>query len=89
MTTLELDRATVRLDGRTVLDEVSLRLRASDLIAVLGPNGAGKTTLVRSALGLVEPASGRITLDGAPVRSLPGRVRASKLAWLPAGGSSC
>ena len=86
MTVLELDRVTVKVPGRVLLDDVSLRLGASDLIAVLGPNGAGKTTLVRSALGLVEPALGRVTLDGVPVASLPGRERAAKLAWLPQRG---
>jgi iron complex transport system ATP-binding protein len=83
---LELDRVTVKVTGRTVLDDVSLRLTASDFIAVVGPNGAGKTMLLRSALGLVKPASGRITIDGFPVGSLPGRVRAAKLAWLPQRG---
>jgi iron complex transport system ATP-binding protein len=86
MTTLELDHVTVEISGRAVLEDVSLRLGASDFIVVLGPNGAGKTTLVRSALGLVKPAGGQLTLDGAPVASLPARVRAAKIAWLPQRG---
>ena len=75
----------VRLDGRTVVDRVSLTVRAGELVALVGPNGAGKSTLLRALAGLIGPDAGRVTLDGAPVASLAPRLRARRIAWLEQG----
>lgn len=75
----------VRLDGRTVLDGVSLALGPGALVALVGPNGAGKSTLLRALAGLVPPAAGQVTLHGAPLAALAPRVRARRVAWLEQG----
>ncbi|HXZ08168.1 MAG TPA: ABC transporter ATP-binding protein [Paraburkholderia sp.] len=64
---LELDRVTLELGGRTILDDTSLVLNQNEFIGVLGPNGAGKTTLMRAVLGLVPAAGGAIRVLGQPV----------------------
>ena len=87
MTSLELLNVSVRARGKTLLQDVSLRLQQGEFVALLGPNGAGKTTLLRAALGLL-PAEGSVLLDGQPVREMPGRERAAKLAWLPQQGQA-
>ncbi|WP_305080542.1 ATP-binding cassette domain-containing protein [Microbulbifer guangxiensis] len=46
--------------GRTLLHDISLQLRAREIVTVIGPNGAGKTTLLRLLLGLNRPTAGRI-----------------------------
>src|SRR5262245_47912340 len=46
------------------LDEVSIRLRAGEAVAILGANGAGKTTLLNSIAGLVRPTAGSIRFEG-------------------------
>ena len=46
------------------LDDVSIRLRAGEAVAILGANGAGKTRLLNAIAGLVRPTSGSITIDG-------------------------
>ena len=48
---VELERASVTLDGKPVLREVTLTLRAGDCWAVLGANGSGKSTLLRLLRG--------------------------------------
>lgn len=53
-----------RYRDRTVLDDVSLHVRAGDCYGLLGHNGAGKTTAMRIALGLVRPDAGRVLVEG-------------------------
>lgn len=57
-----------RHPGREVLRGVDLDVAAADRLAVLGANGSGKSTLLRLLAGAIDPAAGRLTLDGAPYR---------------------
>ncbi len=59
----------------TALKDVSIELRAGELLALLGPNGAGKTTLVRILLGLAKTDGGGVSVFGADPRSLAVRSR--------------
>jgi len=69
MNVVELEHATLRIGGRTVLADASFAIRAGEFIGVLGPNGAGKTTLMRAILGLLPPSNGAIRVFGhAPQR---------------------
>jgi len=47
-----------------VLSDVSFAVRPGEHLAITGPSGGGKTTLLKIALGLVEPSSGRVLVDG-------------------------
>lgn len=60
----EIDHVTVALGGRTVLEDISLRIEQGEFVAVLGSNGAGKSTLLRTLLGLVRPVSGTVLVGG-------------------------
>ncbi len=66
---LVVDRLSVTLGGRPVLDGLSLSADAGRLTAVLGPNGAGKTTLIRCCTGLLPADSGALTVLGRPAGS--------------------
>ena len=59
-----------------VVDQVSVRVDRGQIVGLLGPNGAGKTTTFHMILGLVRPASGRISLDGRDITHLPVYKRA-------------
>jgi ABC-type multidrug transport system fused ATPase/permease subunit len=56
--------------GRPALADVSFDAPAGSVIAIVGATGAGKTTLMSLALRLADPQAGRITVDGADLRSL-------------------
>jgi zinc/manganese transport system ATP-binding protein len=60
---LRLDGVSVRLGGRSILDEVSFELREGEFTGLIGSNGAGKTTLFRVILGLQQPLAGSLTGD--------------------------
>jgi putative ABC transport system ATP-binding protein len=66
---LALDNVSVVRDGRAVLDGVTAQLHRGRCTAVAGPSGAGKSTLLRLLDRLIEPSSGRVLLDGAPLRT--------------------
>ena len=66
---LAYEQVAIDLGERRVLDGVSAAFGSREIVAVLGPNGSGKTTMLRAAMRLVEPASGRILIDGEPARS--------------------
>ncbi|AQW47459.1 ABC transporter ATP-binding protein [Streptomyces violaceusniger] len=51
----------------TALGQVSLDIGDREFVAVVGPSGCGKSTLLCMVAGLVEPTSGTVTVDGAPV----------------------
>ena len=52
---LEADTLTKRYRNRSVVNEVSLRVQAGEVVGLLGPNGAGKTTMFYMMAGLVRP----------------------------------
>src|SRR5437016_4438167 len=55
-----------------VVDNVTLRVAAGELVSLLGPSGCGKTTTLRMIAGLEAPDRGRIRIDGVEVDG-PGR----------------
>ena len=61
---------------RKVVNDVALRLQQGEIVGLLGPNGAGKTTTFYMIVGLIQPLSGRIVLDGADVTKMPMYKRA-------------
>ncbi len=55
----------------SVLHGISLTVGQGELVALIGANGAGKTTLLKTLAGVLVPAQGRITLDGAEIGGRP------------------
>ena len=72
---LKLERVSVRLGERMVLEHVSLDLRQGEIVTVIGPNGAGKSTLIRAAIGLIAPIAGIVTrAPGLRIGYMPQRL---------------
>ena len=79
-----VDGIAKRYDKRAVLNDVSLSVSRGEVVGLLGPNGAGKTTCFYSIMGLAQPDSGRIRLDGVDITKLPMYRRAALgLGYLP------
>ena len=84
MARLRTHELTKSYGGRTVVRGVSLDVGSGEVVGLLGPNGAGKTTTFYLVVGLTAPDSGRVTLDGEDVTSVPMYVRARKgIGYLP------
>jgi iron complex transport system ATP-binding protein len=79
---IALDDVSVTLDGRRVVEHVSLAVPAGEWLMLIGANGAGKTTLLRAVAGLVR-AEGRVVVGGDEVRRLRRRELARRLAVVP------
>lgn len=70
--------------GRQVVKQVSLDVRAGEVVGLLGPNGAGKTTIFDMMVGLCRPDSGDVLLDGQAITTLPMFQRARLgIGYLP------
>ena len=61
---LDIDSVSAHYDGRTALDEISMRVTAGQRIAVVGPNGAGKSTLFKVMAGIHRPTTGTVRIYG-------------------------
>ncbi|MFT2749136.1 ABC transporter ATP-binding protein [Clavibacter sp. Sh2036] len=64
---IELEGATVRLGGRTVLDDLSATFEAGRISIVLGPSGSGKSTILRVLAGLQRLTSGHVRVADEPI----------------------
>jgi branched-chain amino acid transport system ATP-binding protein len=67
---LDVHSVTVRFDGLTALDAVSLTAAPRQVTGIIGPNGAGKTTLLNVLCGFVRPDSGTVSLGGTELTGL-------------------
>jgi len=66
---LELRGIRYEIDGREILKGVNLEIKKGEKIAIVGKSGSGKTTLLRIILGLIEPSSGNVLINGKDLRS--------------------
>lgn len=69
--------------GNPVLQGLSLELEQGQIGIVLGKNGSGKTTLFKNILGIHNPQSGKIRLDGKNMQKMSRRERAQRIAYVP------
>jgi lipopolysaccharide export system ATP-binding protein len=81
---LSLQSLTKSYDGHKVVDDISMEVKSGEVVGLLGPNGAGKTSTFFMVLGLLQPDSGKIYLDGEDISLLPIYRRARLgLQYLP------
>src|SRR6266446_515297 len=84
MSSLRTIDLTKSYGGRTVVRGVNLDVASGEVVGLLGPNGAGKTTTFYMTVGLTQPDSGHVELDGHDVTDDPMYLRARKgIGYLP------
>lgn len=71
--------------NRLVLNQISFHVNRGEIFGILGPNGSGKTTLFNLILGILPIDSGKITINGEIINSLPIHVRCKnyKISYVP------
>ena len=70
-------------DGPLILDDVTIRARPGEFVAIAGESGAGKSTLFRLALGVDQPSSGSVYFDGRDLRRLNLKQLRRKIGVVP------
>ncbi|MGW8352910.1 thiol reductant ABC exporter subunit CydD [Streptomyces wedmorensis] len=83
---LELDRVTVRHEGRAEpsLDEATLTVEPGETVALVGPSGVGKSTLLDVVLGFAVPEEGgSVRVGGEDLAALDQEAWRSRIAWVP------
>jgi ABC-2 type transport system ATP-binding protein len=73
---------TRRFGARVAVEDVSLEVNASEIVALLGPNGAGKTTTMRMLAGLIAPTSGSVTIGGVRLTKATGSALRRRIGFL-------
>jgi len=69
-----------------ILHELSLDVRAGEIVSIIGPNGAGKSTAFKTVVGFLRPRHGRVLFNGEDITGLrPDLVLRRGLAYVPQG----
>jgi len=65
------------------IESVSLEIRRGERVGIVGPSGSGKSTLVRLLLGVLEPSSGQVLINGTPLEDLRKSDRCQRITYVP------
>ena len=81
---LEIENLTKRYGQHTVVDDLSFRCAAGEVLGFLGPNGAGKSTTMKMVTGFVPPSAGRVSVCGLDIDQASVEARRC-IGYLPEG----
>jgi ABC-type multidrug transport system ATPase subunit len=76
MPVLRMEGLGRRFGDNWAVRDLTLDVRAGEVLGLLGPNGAGKTTTVRLLAALIAPTAGHAWVDGIEIREAPDEIRA-------------
>ena len=79
---LRTDRLTRVVEGRAIVDGVSIEVPEGDVLAIVGPSGSGKASFLRLLNRLDEPTAGTVHLDGRDHRTIPPRELRRRLGMV-------
>jgi energy-coupling factor transport system ATP-binding protein len=81
--TLSLLEILAQYGEKVALKDVTVELRSGEITALMGRNGAGKSSLIKTAVGLLAPASGSVTLGGRKLQEISQRERSRLIGYIP------
>lgn len=67
---IELSHVSIELGGKVILKDISLSIKKGEIAIILGPSGAGKSSILKIILGLWQPDSGKVLIDGKNIAGL-------------------
>src|SRR5512137_553096 len=77
MPVIEISKLTKHFKSIVAVESLSLKIEEGEVFGLLGPNGAGKTTTIKMLSTLLQPTSGRATVNGFDISKSPSKVRES------------
>ena len=77
---IDIENVTVAYHGKVALHSATLQLKSGSICGLVGMNGAGKSTLFKAVMGFVKPATGRVLINGLPMRLVQ---KQSLVAYVP------
>lgn len=77
---IDIQNVTVAYHGKVALHSASLQLKAGTICGLVGMNGAGKSTLFKAIMGFVKPNTGRVLINGLPIRQVQ---KSNLVAYVP------
>ena len=77
---IDIENVTVAYHGKVALHSASLQLQPGTICGLVGMNGAGKSTLFKAIMGFVRPNTGRVLINGLPIRKVQKR---NLVAYVP------
>lgn len=84
---LTLDGLTVRIDGRALVEGLSLPAESGQVVGLVGPNGSGKSTALRCVYRALQPTAGAVRIGGEELRRMTMRDSARTVAALTQEGT--
>lgn len=80
---IQAEGITAGYDNKSILHNVSIAIPSNKISIIIGSNGCGKSTLLKTMARLINPTSGRVTVDGKPIQKIPPKQLARILGLLP------
>ncbi|MEG4344335.1 metal ABC transporter ATP-binding protein [Microcoleus sp. A003_D6] len=77
---IDIENVTVAYHGKVALHSASLQLQPGTICGLVGMNGAGKSTLFKAIMGFVKPNTGRVLINGLPIRKVQ---KSNLVAYVP------
>ena len=67
----EIKNVFLTIEGKSIVDDVSIEIHPGEIVGLMGPNGAGKTSTFNLAVGNLKPDKGDILMGGKSIKNLP------------------
>ena len=80
---IRFERVGFSYDGHRVFDSLDIDIPAGSLTTLIGPSGAGKTTVIDLVIGLLQPDSGTVRIDGTPLPELDLKAWRRMIGYVP------